>query len=136
MHFTLPIGSNGYLLQSKNNWNMTMTEIATAFSSGEFEKIYNFISDNAKWTVIEEEEFEGKQAIIENCWKVANYFKTVTIDFQTIKVISENNNVVINGTAEFLKEGERISFIYACDLYEFNNNNKIQKITSYCIPNK
>lgn len=33
---------------------MTKTEIAIAFSNGEFEKTYGFISDNAEWTVIEE----------------------------------------------------------------------------------
>ena len=35
--------------------DMTKTEIAKAFSNGEFEKTNNFISDNAEWIVIEED---------------------------------------------------------------------------------
>ena len=44
--------------------------------------------------------------------------------------------VVVNGTAEFLKDGKQISFISACDIYEFNEDKKIEKITSYCIEKK
>jgi carbonic anhydrase/acetyltransferase-like protein (isoleucine patch superfamily) len=53
---------------------MKKTEIAKAFSNGKFEKIYSFISDNAIWTVVGEDTFVGKQAIIVNCEQVGNYF--------------------------------------------------------------
>ena len=33
-------------------------------------------------------------------------------------------------------DGKRISFVSACDIYEFNENKEIVKITSYCIPDK
>lgn len=112
---------------------MTKTEIAKSFSIGEFEKAYNFISDNAKWTVIEEDEFIGKQAIIDQCEQVGNYFKSVTTDFKTLNIITDENKVVINGTADFLRDNKRVSFVSACDVYEFNDNNQIQNITSYCI---
>jgi len=116
--------------------NMTKTEIAKAFSNGEFEMTYIFISDNAEWTVIEEDTFVGKQAIIENCEQVGSYFKSVTTNFKTLNVITDGNKVVINGTAEFLRENKRISFVSACDIYVFNENNQIQSITSYCIQSK
>lgn len=112
---------------------MTKTEIAKAFSNGEFEKIYSFISDNAVWTVVEEETFTGKKAIVDNCEQVKNYFKSVTTDFKTLNVIEDDNKVVINGTAEFLRDNKRVSFVSACDVYEFNANDQIQNITSYCI---
>ena len=115
---------------------MTKTEIAKAFSNGEFEKTYKFISDNAEWTVIEENRFTGKQAIIDNCEQVGSYFKSVTTDFKTLNIISDGNKVVINGTAEFLRNNKRLSFVFACDVYEFNDNNQIQNITSYCIQTK
>lgn len=115
---------------------MTKTEIAKAFSNGEFEKTYDFISKNAEWVVIEEDKFTGKQAIITNCEQVENYFKSVATDFKTLNIIADGNNVVINGTAEFLRDNKRISFVSACDVYEFNNDNHIQKITSYCIQSK
>lgn len=115
---------------------MTKTEIAKAFSIGEFEKIYKFISNNAEWTVIEEEKIIGKQAIIDKCEQVGNYFKSVTTNFKTLNIIADENKVVINGTAEFIRDNKRVSFISACDVYEFNDNTQIQKVTSYCIQSK
>ncbi len=112
---------------------MTKTEIAKAFSNGEFEKTNKFISDTAVWTVVEEDTFIGKQAIIGNCEQVGSYFQSVTTDFKTLNIIAEGNKVVINGTAEFLRHNQRISFVSACDVYEFDDNNQIQNITSYCI---
>lgn len=114
----------------------TNTEIAKAFSNGEFERTYKFISDTADWTVIEEDSFKGKRAIIENCEQVGSYFKSLTTDFKTLNVIAEGNKVVITGTAEFLKDGKRVSFVSACDIYEFNDDDQIQNITSYCISSK
>ncbi len=112
---------------------MTKPEIATAFSNGEFDKAKNFIADDAIWEVVEEGKFIGKNAIVENCNQVGQYFKSVTTKFKTLNVISEANKVAINGTAEFIRDGKRVSFVSACDLYEFNDSDQIQKITSYCI---
>ncbi|MBC7745798.1 MAG: nuclear transport factor 2 family protein [Flavobacterium sp.] len=115
---------------------MTKTEIAKAFSNAEFEKIYKFISDNAVWTVVEEGVFTGKQAIIDNCDQVSNYFNSVTTDFKTLNIIADGNKFAISGTAEFLRENKRVSFVSACDIYEFNDQDQIQTITSYCIQSK
>jgi hypothetical protein len=112
---------------------MTKTEIAKAFSNGEFEKIYKFISDTAVWTVVEADTFIGKQSIIDNCERVGNYFRSVVTDFKTLNVIAEGNKVVINGTAEFWRDEESVSFVSSCDVYEFDDFNQIQNITSYCI---
>lgn len=112
------------------------TAIAKAFSNGEFEKTYDFIAKNAEWIVIEEDKFTGKQAIIDNCEQVGKYFKSVTTNFKTLNIIDGGNNVAVSGTAEFLREGKRVSFVSACDVYEFNEDSQIQKITSYCIQSK
>jgi len=71
--------------------------------------------------------FYRQKAIIDNCEKVANYFKSVTTKFETLNVIEENKKVVINGTAEFLKDNERVSFVSASDLYEFNEEDQFKK---------
>lgn len=112
---------------------MTKADIAKAFSNGAFDKTTGHIAEDAVWEVVEENTFVGKKAIIEHCKQVAVYFKSVTTDFRTLHVISEKNKVVVNGTAEFIRDGKRVSFVSACDLYEFDDYNKIQKITSYCI---
>jgi len=115
---------------------MTKRAITKGFSNGEFEKTYDFIAENAEWIVIEEDKFSGKQAIIDNCEQVGKYFKSVTTNFNTLDIIADGNKVVVNGTAEFLRDGKRVSFVSACDVYEFNDANQIQKITSYCIQSK
>lgn len=115
---------------------MTKTEIAQAFSIGEFDRIADFIAENAAWEVVGENRFIGKKAILENCEQVAAYFKSVTTNFQTLNVIAEDQKVVVNGTAEFFRDGKRVSFISACDLYDFDENNQIQKITPYCIQSR
>ena len=115
---------------------MTISDIAKMFSSGDFKKTYDFIAGEAEWTVVEENNFIGKQAIIDNCEQIGNYFKSVTTQFKTLNVISDEKKIVVNGTAEFLKDNKRLSFVSACDLYEFNEKNQIQKITSYCIQAK
>ncbi len=112
---------------------MNRKDKSLAFSNGEFGKIYGFIADNAVWVVVEEDTFTGKQAIVDNCEQTANYFRSITTKFETLNVIEENKKVVINGTAEFLKDNERVSFVSACDLYEFDDEDQIQRITSYCI---
>ena len=112
---------------------MTKTEIAQAFSIGEFDQIADSIAENAEWEVVGENRFIGKKVILQNCEQVAAYFKSVTTNFQTLNVITEGQKVVVDGTAEFIRDGKRVSFISACDLYDFDENNQIQRITSYCI---
>ncbi len=115
---------------------MTVVEIAKSFSNGDFEKTFDFIAEDALWTVVEENEFAGKNAIIDQCKQVGNYFKTVETDFKTLHVIADQNKVAINGTATFLKDGKQLSYVSACDVYEFNENHQIKNITSYCIQAK
>ncbi|WP_197060002.1 nuclear transport factor 2 family protein [Sporocytophaga myxococcoides] len=115
---------------------MTQKQIAEAFSNGNFELIYPYLADNVQWTIVGEDYFEGKKAVTDNCKQVASYFKSVTTNFNTVNTIADNNRVAVSGTAEFIRDGKRVSFVSACDVYEFNDNNKLQTITSYCIQDK
>ncbi|HYK76024.1 MAG TPA: nuclear transport factor 2 family protein [Daejeonella sp.] len=115
---------------------MTQKQIVEAFSNGNFEVIYSYLADNVRWTVVGENYFDGKQEVINNCEQTARYFESVSTNFNTINVIADNNRVAINGTAEFVRDDQRINFVSACDVYEFNDNNELQTITSYCIQDK
>lgn len=112
---------------------MTPKQIAAAFSNGNFELTFPYLADNVQWTVVGEDDFDGKQTVIDNCNQIASYFKSVTTHFKTQNVIADNNRIAINGTAELCRNGKRINFVSACDLYEFNDDNQLQTITSYCI---
>jgi hypothetical protein len=116
--------------------SLTIQQIAMAFSGGQFETVYPYLSGNIQWRVVGEDSFAGKEAVIQQCENIAAYFKTVTTSFTTGNIISDKNKVVIDGTAEFIKDGSRVAFVWACDVYEFTADNKIEKITSYCIQEK
>lgn len=111
-------------------------EIAELFSNGKFDKILDCLSEEIVWNVVGEKIFSGKKAVTKNCEQTAEYFKTVQTDFKTDKIIVSDNKVIIIGTAEFKRDGKRLNFISACDIYEFNEQNMIDKISSYCIPEK
>ena len=111
-------------------------EIAELFSIGKFENIMDYLSDGIVWNVIGENIFEGKRLVRENCEMTAAYFKTVQTDFKTNEILVSENKVVIIGTAELKRDGKRINFVSACDVYEFNEQSQIEKISSYCIPEK
>jgi len=115
---------------------LTQREIAEAFSNGQFDKVYSCFSDDIEWNVIGEKQFNGKEAVIRNCEQTAAYFATVTTRFRTINVITGHNRVAINGTAEFIREGKTVARVSACDVYEFDDGNKLTRILSYCIPEK
>ena len=111
-------------------------EIAELFSNGKFEEIMGFLSDGIVWNVVGENSFDGKKAVTANCEQTAEYFKSVQTNFITDEVIVSDNKVIVIGTAEFKRDGKRVNFFSACDVYDFNDKNKIEKISSYCIPEK
>lgn len=94
------------------------------------------MTDDISWDIVGENSFVGKQAVVANCEQVAAYFKTVTTHFQTANTIVGNYQVAIDGTAEFLKEGKRVAYVWACDIYVFNESEQLEKITSYCVQTK
>jgi hypothetical protein len=112
---------------------MKIEEISLHFSLGEFDKTFNYIANEAVWEIVGENNFVGKTAIINNCDQTSNYFKTIQCRFNTDKVIVQERTVIITGTAEFSRENKILTKISACDIYDFDNQQIIQKITSYCI---
>lgn len=114
----------------------SIKEIAQLFSNGKFETIFDSLNEGIVWTVIGENIFNGKKAVVQNCKDTVDYFKTVQTDFKTTDIIVSKNKVIILGTGEFKRGNKQISFVSACDVYEFDENSKILKIDSYCIPEK
>lgn len=115
---------------------MSIEQIALHFSTGQFGKVYAYFSEHINWNIIGENCLQGKKAVMEYCEQVSAYFKTVETDFKTTSIINENNKVAIEGSAEFIKDGQTVAFVWACDVYEFTEDNKLKKINSYCIPKK
>ncbi|MDP4552815.1 hypothetical protein Q9251_18205 [Alkalihalobacillus macyae] len=112
---------------------LTQRQIAESFSNGNFDPAFPFLAKTIKWNIVGDKTLVGREAVIEECKQTSNYFKTITTKFTTLNVISEQNCVAVNGTAEFIRNGEQLSFVSACDVYIFNDKNELQKIDSYCI---
>ena len=111
-------------------------EVAELFSMGKFDEVIKYFSNIIVWEVIGESTFEGIDAVVENCKLVAEYFKSVETDFRTNNILVTDNEVIVIGTAEFRQNGKVIDIISACDIYVFNSDSEIEKISSYCISNK
>ena len=111
-------------------------DIAKLFSNGKFEKVLSHLSDGIVWNLVGEKTLKGKKAVTENCQQTAEYFKSVQTDFKTDEVIVSENKIIVIGTAEFKRDGKQLNIISACDIYDFNDKNEIEKISSYCIPEK
>ena len=118
---------------SKTNNNMTKSEIAQAFSGGQFEKCLDYLTDQTTWNTPGEQFLTGRNEIEPFCKNIAAYFSSVATNFKQLNLIENDNCVAINGTAEFIREGKRVSFVSSCDVYEFDSENKIVSINSYCI---
>lgn len=112
---------------------MNRKEIAQAFSIGNFQSVFQYLSEKIIWIVVGESKFEGIENVRAQCEKVAGYFGTVTTNFKTLHCVGEENIVIVNGTAEFLRNNKRINYVDACDVYEFDNDGKVVKVTSYCM---
>lgn len=112
---------------------MTKLEIAKAFSGGQFEQCFGYLTDETTWNTPGEQYLKGRTEIEAFCIKVASYFRSVTTRFTQLNLIENDCCIAINGTAEFFRDGEKLAFISSCDVYEFDTENRIKTITSYCI---
>ena len=112
---------------------MSKSEIAELFSSGKFTPCYPFLTDKSVWNIPGEQYLIGKDNIVEYCEAVTEHFNAVTTHFTTINIIENQTSVAISGTAEFIREGLTFSYVSSCDVYNFDENNNILSVHSYCV---
>lgn len=112
---------------------MSKSEIAEAFSGGQFEKCFDYLTVQTIWNTPGGQFLTGRNEIEPFCKNIAAYFNSLTTNFKQLNLIENDRCVAINGTAEFVREGKRVSFVSSCDVYEFDKDNKILSIISYCI---
>ena len=113
--------------------NLSRQVIAQAFSTGKFEITFPYLSESVRWKIIGESQKNGKPEMVSSCQQTFEYFNLVKTSFITKDVISNNNKVVFIGSGEIIKKVERIHLISACDVYESNDENFVESISSYGI---
>ncbi len=114
------------------NYDFNKSRSAEAFSGGNFQIAYDYLGENIIWNIVGDKILSGKSAVVKFCDQTAEYFDTVTTEFNFANTIAENDRFVINGTAKFTsKEGETMN-LSSCDVYRFADG-KLQDIASYCI---
>jgi hypothetical protein len=114
----------------------TNKQNAIDFSNGEFTEVFPHLADSVVWNLFDQGKIEGKESVIDECKRIAAYFETVDTDFQITFIIQENNKIAINGVGIFSRNGNLLSDVNSCDIYEFDENNLIISISSYCITTK
>jgi PhnB protein len=122
--------------QQHINSGISKSEIAQAFSGGQFQECFDYMTNETIWNTPGEHYLTGKDEIVPFCNNIAAYFKSVTTKFTQLNLVENDNCVTINGTAEFIKNDKRVSFISSCDVYQFTSDNKLLTITSYCITDR
>lgn len=111
-----------------------LSQLATDFSNGRFASCYPVLHEDISWEIVGEKTIRGKEAVMENCRRTADYFRSVTTEFSTDTVLEQDGQVVVNGTAAFYREGKKLSVISASDWYHFNEKGELVAIRSWCIP--
>jgi len=80
--------------------------------------------------------FREQVNVIAECKQTTKYFNSIEINFVTEDILSINQKVAIPGIAGFLRDGKRINFVNAVDIYNFDQDGMIKKISSYCVSEK
>ena len=115
---------------------LTKKEIAESFSTGKFEMTFPYLAEGVRWKIVGDKELTGKSEVVSNCLSTAENIELVQTIFTADQIIKESNKVVIKGSGEFIRHGERVKLIAACDVYEFDKDDKLEMISSYCIAEK
>ncbi len=108
---------------------MSMEQLARAFSEHDFESVYPHMADDVVWHVVGEDPIEGKAAVLSTCEESAEYLDGVTAKFTRFNILAGPDFVVIDSQADYEEEGDE-STVASSDIYKFKDG-KLVEITSY-----
>ena len=112
--------------------NLSIEQVAEAFSRHRFELTYVYMLDTVQWNLIGGERLEGKEAVISTCDQSATHLAGVTTKFNRFRTVIGKDCVVIESEAEYTDEKQGVSTVASCDLYDFVDG-KLARITSYTV---
>jgi ketosteroid isomerase-like protein len=111
----------------------TNKQLSQQFSEGNFASCFDYFDSNIEWKIIGDKTLEGKEDVVNFCAKMLQ--ETANTTFKNSNMVVENNNIVVEGNCKYFNEDKTEGEVNYCDVFKFEND-KISKITSYCIENK
>ena len=112
--------------------NMQIGKIAQTFSLGQFNSVFQYLTEDIEWHIIGEQHLKGMDNIINHCNLIQDYFNKTPHKFTIHAQYQSSNTVIIQGYAEFQHSNKNTN-IQACDIYTFNQLQQLTLIESYCI---
>ncbi|TCD01405.1 hypothetical protein [Pedobacter psychroterrae] len=107
--------------------------IARLFSGGKFGQVADRLADEVEFHIYEDHKhLIGKAQVLEFCNGIAEYFASVETDFKERGSVASESKVVIYGYGAFKRNGELVNAVHSCDVYEFDGEDMIIQIHSYC----
>ncbi len=98
---------------------LTIKQIAEAFSNHNFEITYPFVSHNIQWNMVGGELIIGKENVIKTCEQSANYIKTVETKFSKFLVLETDTFITIDSVSDYIDQDKNTSKVASCDIYKF-----------------
>ena len=111
---------------------MTLTDIATHFSTRQFSRIQQHFSQTITWEIVGEQRLSGFDQVLKHCQSIEHYFTTAAHEFHIQAIHQTGHHVIVQGEAQF-HNTQQTSRISACDIYNFDALNQLVQIQSYCI---
>jgi hypothetical protein len=108
----------------------TIQQVAEAFSSHQFQEIYDFLHPQVEWTLVGAARLEGSEAVRGACEQSLVQLDRMTTQFLRFKTIAGPDAVAIDTVAKYVDAKWRTSFIRSCDVYEFTEG-YLTTITTY-----
>jgi len=112
--------------------SLGIDQIAEAFTSYRFAMTYPYMADEIKWSMVGGEELVGREAVIDQCNKSAEFLETVSATITKQKIIRSETCVIVEGAAQFQDKDNQTSSVASCDVFQFSGG-RLVEITSYVI---
>jgi ketosteroid isomerase-like protein len=109
---------------------MTMEQVAGAFSSHRFEEALPQIHDDVAWDLVGGEVLAGKPAVVDVCSSLARDLQDVQTTFDQFRMVSGPASVVVDSVARYLSADGSLSRVASCDIYDFMDG-RVVRIRSY-----
>lgn len=105
-----------------------LKKVNEAFSNMDMNALSEYLHDDIDWHMAGAESMSGKQAMIDEITKMADY---AVVEMNIANIIVEGNTGAVNGEVN-IKTGQKFQF---CDVYELTGEEmpKVKTINSYMV---